>query len=29
VAQLNGGGTAAADNTMDISYNLVFDTAEG
>ena len=29
VAQLNGGGKAAGDGTMDISYDLVFDTAEG
>jgi hypothetical protein len=26
VAQLNGSGTAARDNTTDISYDLVFDT---
>lgn len=28
VAQLNGSGTAAADNTTDIAYDLVFDTTE-
>jgi len=28
VAQLGGGGAAAGDGTMDISYDLVFDTAE-
>jgi hypothetical protein len=29
VAQLNGGGAEAGDNTTDISYDLVFDTKEG
>ena len=29
VAQLGGGGAAAAGGTMDISYDLVFDASEG
>jgi hypothetical protein len=29
VAQLNGGGASAGDGTTDISYDLLFDTAEG
>jgi hypothetical protein len=29
VAQLGGGGADAGDGTFDISYDLVFDTAEG